>query len=453
MLTKSCALLLYPHPGTISLRKRTTFTTSAGVFDKTKAIAATVATKNKHRQNLINLKKNVGPAAFNAGAVIKPIATISAAVLNLVHLKRQWAGAISIGTPPQKFIIDFDTGSSDLWVPSASCTSSTCASKSKFNANASSTSVKQPGTFEIQYGDGSTAVGPIYTDTVTVAGVKAANQTLSTVTTLSSMFATDPADGILGMAFPSISSMHKNPFFTTAKAEGSVKSNTFGFFLAKNGSQMYLGGTATNLYQTGTLEFHRVNPASGFWQVPGASAKVNSTAVVTGFQTIIDSGTTIMYGPPSAVATFYSKVLGAALFDRTNGFYSFPCDSVPKVAVQLGRIRQGDHVRQLQSGTNSCRLLRACVGALAAQDMGLGSDVWLLGDSFMKNVYTVFDFDQPAVGFRDFERDLVLGHCFPWTFGLASRVSDNLPNMGPRMSSICTYLSVACSRFLFERTI
>ena len=40
-----------------------------------------------------------------------------------------------------------------------------------------------------------------------------------------------------------------------------------------------------------------------------------------------------------------------------------------------------------------------CVGALAGQDLGLGSNVWLLGDSFMKNVYTVFSFDQNSVGF------------------------------------------------------
>lgn len=40
-----------------------------------------------------------------------------------------------------------------------------------------------------------------------------------------------------------------------------------------------------------------------------------------------------------------------------------------------------------------------CVGALAGQDLGLGSNVWLLGDSFMKNVYSVFSFDQNSVGF------------------------------------------------------
>ena len=40
-----------------------------------------------------------------------------------------------------------------------------------------------------------------------------------------------------------------------------------------------------------------------------------------------------------------------------------------------------------------------CVGALAAQDLGLGDNVWLLGDSFMKNVYTAFNFDTNSVGF------------------------------------------------------
>ncbi|KAJ7225267.1 aspartic peptidase domain-containing protein [Mycena pura] len=393
----------------IPLRRKAAITTPAGIFDKPKAIAATVITKNKHRQNLINLQRNEGPAALNPGAVIQPLATLAADILSDLKLKRQaeplvdesqdleWAGLISIGTPAQSFIIDFDTGSADLWVPSTACASSICSPKHKFNSNASSTAVKQPSTFQISYGDGSTVSGPVIKDTVVVAGVKATNLSFSPVTTLSPVFATDPSDGILGMAFPSISNLRQNPFFTTAHNEQTVKNNTFGFFLAEHSSELYLGGTNAALYN-GTIEYHTVNPKSGFWQLSGASAKINSTVTASNITTIIDSGTTIMYGPPDAVKALYSKVPGSALFDSTVGYYSFPCQSVPQLAFSWGgadwEITSTNFNLGLTAEGSS-----ECVGALAGHDFGLGSDVWLLGDSFMKNTYTAFDFDKPAIGF------------------------------------------------------
>jgi cathepsin D len=70
---------------------------------------------------------------------------------------------------------------------------------------------------------------------------------------------------------------------------------------------------------------------------------------VFGFDTIIDSGTTLMYvfvvwfiglvaedhfrhGPPDAVKQFYDNVSGAQVFDSDQGFYSFPCDNIPEVS-------------------------------------------------------------------------------------------------------------------------
>jgi cathepsin D len=136
------------------------------------------------------------------------------------------------------------------------------------------------------------------------------------------------------MAFPAISKLGRNPFFIRALDEGRIHTDTFGFKLAKIGSLLYLGGTDRSSY-TGSIEYHPLSSSSGFWQIGDATAHVNGAAL-SGFQTIIDTGTTIMYGPPDAVQEFYSHVPGATLYNSDSGLYSFPCDHVPTVAFSWG---------------------------------------------------------------------------------------------------------------------
>ena len=80
------------------------------------------------------------------------------------ELDVEYYGPLAFGTPAQTLDVVVDTGSADLWVPSSSCSDSTCSSKNKYTASDSSSGQKQDGTFSIQYGDGSTVSGPIYTE-------------------------------------------------------------------------------------------------------------------------------------------------------------------------------------------------------------------------------------------------------------------------------------------------
>ena len=124
---------------------------------------------SKHRQNLINLEANLGTEKFKE--LYPNVDTSRFQKRAGVQLTDQsndleWTGTITIGTPAQSFNVDFDTGSSDLWVPSSSCDN--CGYHNTYDSHASSSSKSQNGTFKIHYGDNSTTSGPIYTDTGTV---------------------------------------------------------------------------------------------------------------------------------------------------------------------------------------------------------------------------------------------------------------------------------------------
>lgn len=72
-----------------------------------------------------------------------------------------------------------------------------------------------------------------------------------------SSFESGPTDGLMGLAFPALSAFPATPFFNTLMSQGSVDAGVFGFYLASNGSELFLGGTDTSLY-TGDIDWNPV---------------------------------------------------------------------------------------------------------------------------------------------------------------------------------------------------
>lgn len=72
---------------------------------------------------------------------INPSVLVTESLANILDL--YYIGVISIGTPAQSFLVNFDTGSSDLWIPSISCDINEigCMNHLKYDSSKSSTYV------------------------------------------------------------------------------------------------------------------------------------------------------------------------------------------------------------------------------------------------------------------------------------------------------------------------
>ncbi|KII89342.1 hypothetical protein PLICRDRAFT_53792 [Plicaturopsis crispa FD-325 SS-3] len=308
-----------------------------------------------------------------------------------------WYGKISVGTPAKTYTVDFDTGSSDLFLPGPSCGSS-CDGHTAYKPSSSSSSKSLGKSFSLSYGDGSTVSGTQYTDKVSIAGLTASKQTLGAAKQYSTGFESSefPADGLLGMGFQSISDYNAKPLFQSLVADGETDDSVFAFKLADSGAELYIGGTDDSLY-TGSFTYVPVTQ-EGYWQVDLDGVSAAGKKLVSSTSAIIDSGTTLIVGDTASVKKFYAGISGAksAASSVGDGYYTVPCDSIPSVSLTFGgkKFSVSSDSFNLGAATSGSS---ECVGGIVGEDIGI--DAWIVGDVFMRNVYTAFDFGNTQVGF------------------------------------------------------
>jgi len=314
------------------------------------------------------------------------------------YMDAQYYGPITLGTPPQSFEVVFDTGSSNLWVPSKSCTN--CGvTKPKYDHTKSSTYVANNTIFNITYGSGPVA-GFLSYDNLgwgvnTIKKVEFAE--ITDVTGLGPAWQAGKFDGILGMAFQSISVDNIITPFQMLYAQGSIPANQFAFYLSNtDGKQgeLMLGGYDANHY-SGSVSWVPLSSAT-YWQTKMDYLKLGTTSETNITQAVLDTGTSTLAGPVADVARIAAAIGATTVVPGEE--YAILCAKVPSLPdlhISLGGVdyvlKPSEYVIQ-EAGDPLCVL-----GILGIDIPG--NPLWILGDVFIRKYYTIFDYGNKQLGF------------------------------------------------------
>lgn len=387
----------------------------------------------KNKADLFNFKQLVG---------------VKNSVPLIDYSDTSYVAEIGLGTPPQTFVVVMDTGSANLWVPDSTCGSADtcsswkcsslvcqflcpdkekccqsaqvfsskqtaayqslvssaadpCAGKHAFNSK-SSTSYQADGRkFEIQYGTGSCS-GFLGNDVLTLGETKVPNQIFGQAVQLADFFAGQKMDGILGLAYQSIAEDGVLPPVQNMIRQKLITEPIFSVWMKTTlsdgevGGEIIFGGVDTTKY-TGDFTYLPVTK-QGYWQITMDGVSVGSKTIKPsgGYQVISDTGTSFLVGPETVIDALAQQIPGV---QYTQGAYIIDCSVDKSTLPDMNFIFGGksfavpavDYVIEIkQPGADVC--------LIAMQGGNAGGIDWILGDTWIRGWYHIFDFGQNRVG-------------------------------------------------------
>jgi hypothetical protein len=250
----------------------------------------------------------------------------------------------------QTLNLDFDSGSSDLWVFNTQLSAAANMGRTPFDPTRSQTfKMIQGASFSVSYGDGSGAAGNVGTDTVDIGGATVAAQAVELATSVSRSFVRDSSsNGLVGLAFSKLNTVKpqkQKTFFDNVMP--SLAQPLFTADLRKNAVGAYEFGRIDTTKFTGSMAWIPINTTLGFWQFGTSKFAVGNGAAaeITPGQAIADTGTTLLLASPHTVSGYYSKVQCpgnpqvCAVDDPEVGGFTFPCNAqLPDLMLDVGGV-------------------------------------------------------------------------------------------------------------------
>ena len=341
---------------------------------------------------------------------------------------------VSVGTPPKEYSVQIDTGSILCAIPSDTCVISSendapCIPKDDgYDPSASSghvaytcsncpnkTCVNDDCEFIVTYGDGSSIVGELFTDTFGIGDHSFPGANLGAINTETQRFENGVVDGILGLAFVDADPATGTSVFKTMVDHGFE--NKFGLLLTQNNPMMTLGYIDESLLGSDMVYTDIVSDTLYFVDLKEIRVGNNviSDTETSMPNTIVDSGTTEIILPSHLYISLVDEMQKSCSTSEPifglcgeHSIFSGECFSFssailskfPNITFKLGGSGEIDtisltigpevYLRSLESQSETFY----CWGAASVLQ-----NMVILGDTFMGGFYVEFDRSKNRIGF------------------------------------------------------
>jgi hypothetical protein len=341
----------------------------------------------------------------------------------------QYYGEVTIGTPAQKFVVIFDTGSGHLMVPSVKCDSPACAKHRRFLDNASSTALaigwpdaplkavkddEDRDTMIVNFAMGE-ATGQYARDRICLGAPEAFCATADFVETTEESddpFANAEWDGILGLGQGVSDAPEFNIFGVLASSSTpKMQQPIFAVYLGRkieDDAEISFGGVREERMQS-PMTWVPVS-VEGYWQfqftdmlVDGKPLNLCKKYGKRQCQGVVDTGSSLFMGPDSDLV----PLLQALKFPHDTKQNCSKTQVFPKLAFMIGNktfeMDADDYMDRstegAPAGMQSCWAHMMPIG-----DTGRGP-IFVMGMPFLRAFYTAFDVKKKMIGFAVARRE------------------------------------------------
>jgi len=319
----------------------------------------------------------------------------------------EYYGKVSIGNPPQDFVVVFDTGSGNLLLPSKQCADEACKSHKRFDASLSTSAVDvafadspdkavdkggDRDVVTITFGTGEIS-GVFIKDTICIGTICTHGDFVAATEESDEPFSLVPFDGIFGLSLPQMSEGPHFNIFDCMIRDKVLKENMFAVFFGASDteeSEISFGEYKKSRMASDLFWVPVSNP--GYWQVEMqdiavSNVRMNLCGDGKACQVAVDTGTSLMAGPTDIINSLIDKL---AVKSDCSNYKKLP---------DLGFV-VGDHILNLKPEDYVDKGDDGCSVALMTLDIPPPKGpLFIFGDPFLRKYYTVYDRENLKVGF------------------------------------------------------